>query len=73
VLTGSDPRETDLTYAVSTQPTHGVLFGTAPNLVYSPNAGFVDEDSFAFKTYNDIAESWKAMVSITVNERRPGR
>jgi len=66
-LTGSDPRETDLNYLVSSQPTNGVLTGTAPNLVYTPNEGFVGKDSFTFKTSNDMAESLKAKVSITVS------
>ena len=62
-LTGSDPRETDLNYLVSSQPTNGVLTGTAPNLVYTPNEGFVGKDSFTFKTSNDMAESLQRQIT----------
>jgi hypothetical protein len=37
-LTGSDYESSPLTFSVVTQPTEGVLSGTAPNLTYTPNA-----------------------------------
>ena len=66
-LTGSNPRKTNMTFEVYKygQPAHGKLSGKAPNLVYTPNPGFTGEDSFTFKTYNDMAESLPATVSIT--------
>ncbi|VGO13138.1 hypothetical protein PDESU_01692 [Pontiella desulfatans] len=73
-LTGSDPRGTDFTYAVHEHPTYGTLSGTAPNLVYTPDPDFIGEDSFTFKTYNDMAKSLRTTVSISVanaNEDAP--
>ena len=36
-LTASDPNNDPLNYSVVTQPTHGTLTGTAPNLIYNPD------------------------------------
>jgi hypothetical protein len=54
-----------LTYSVVTQPVNGVLSGTAPNVTYTPNAGYSGADSFTFKA-NNGADSNIATVSITV-------
>jgi hypothetical protein len=55
-----------LTFAVTTSPTHGTLSGTAPNLTYTPNAGYFGPDSFQFTDSNGTATSSAATVSITV-------
>jgi hypothetical protein len=67
-VTGSDPRKTDLTFKVLKfgQPANGKLSGQAPNLIYTPNPGFTGKDSFSFKSYNDMAESLLATVTVTV-------
>jgi len=54
-----------LTYSVATNPTHGTLTGTAPNLTYTPTAGYSGADSFTFTASNG-ATSNVATVSITV-------
>ena len=41
-----------VTFQVKSQPAHGQLSGTAPNLHYTPNAGFSGADTFTF-TVND--------------------
>ncbi|HEX7314832.1 MAG TPA: Ig-like domain-containing protein [Pyrinomonadaceae bacterium] len=48
VLTGSDPDGDALTYNVTVAPRNGTLSGTAPNLVYTPNANYSTTDDFAF-------------------------
>ncbi len=63
---GDNPALT-LTYAVATQPSHGTLSGTAPNLTYTPNAGYVGPDSFTFTANNGTNTSGSAKVSLTVN------
>jgi hypothetical protein len=45
-----------------TNPTHGTLSGTAPNLIYAPNAGYVGADSFTFKANDRIDDSAPATV-----------
>ncbi len=49
-LTGTDAETTsaNLTYSVTSNPAHGSLSGTAPNLVYTPSANYVGPDTFQF-------------------------
>ena len=58
----SDP----LTSAIVTQPTHGVLSGTFPNLTYTPAANYYGPDSFTFKVNDGTVDSNVATVDITV-------
>jgi len=67
VLSGSDPESQPLSYTILSQPTHGTLFGSAPNLSYRPNANFNGSDSFSFKVNDGQIDSNNAIVSITVN------
>ena len=66
MLTGSDPDGDTLIYSVVTQPTHGALSGTAPNLTYTPAANYDGADSFTFKVNDGQADSNIATISITV-------
>ncbi len=68
-LTGSDPDvpALPLTYAVKTNPAHGTLSGTAPNLTYTPTAGYTGPDSFTFRVTNGINASAPATVTLTVS------
>jgi uncharacterized delta-60 repeat protein len=66
-LTGSDPDGDSLTYSVESQPTHGSLSGTAPDLTYTPEANYYGADSFSFKVNDGQVDSGEATVSITVN------
>jgi hypothetical protein len=67
-LTATDPNNDPLTYTVLTQPAHGTLTGTAPNLNYNPDTDYVGADSFTFKANDGIVDSNTATVSITVND-----
>jgi alkaline phosphatase len=65
-LTGSDVDGDTLTYAVVAGPTNGALSGTAPNLTYTPGAGYSGPDSFTFKVNDGTVDSDIATVSITI-------
>jgi hypothetical protein len=67
ILTASDPDGDPLTYTVVTEPTKGILTGTAPNLVYTPAPNLNGTDSFTFKASDGASDSNIATVSITVN------
>ena len=54
------------TYSVVTPPANGALSGAAPNLTYTPNAGYSGPDSFTYKANDGAADSNTATVSITV-------
>ncbi|MCU1358374.1 MAG: family of calcium-binding protein [Acidimicrobiales bacterium] len=71
-LAGTDPESTPLTFALgAVAPAHGTLTGTAPNLTYTPAAGYVGLDSFTF-TASDGLLSDAGTVSITVLATVPG-
>ena len=55
-----------LTYTVVSQPSNGVLTGSAPNLTYKPNADFNGNDSFTFKANDGTTETEEATVKITI-------
>jgi VCBS repeat-containing protein len=65
-LTGSDLDGDSLSFTVQTQPTHGTLSGTAPNLTYTPAANYNGPDSFTFLANDGQTNSAIATVSITV-------
>lgn len=66
-LTGSDEDGEVLSFTIVSGPSHGVLSGTAPNLVYTPNAGFVGSDTFTFKVNDGTVDSNIATVTINVS------
>ena len=65
-LIGSDPDSDPLTYSMVTDPSHGSLIGTEPNLIYTPSPNFYGSDSLTFKVNDGKADSALAIVSITV-------
>ncbi|HSB65735.1 MAG TPA: Ig-like domain-containing protein, partial [Anaerolineales bacterium] len=66
VLTGSDPEGVPITFTVMTTPTHGVLSGVAPDLVYLPVANYNGSDSFSFVVSDGQQNSELAIVAINV-------
>ena len=65
-LTGSDDDGEMLVFEISRQPDHGTLSGQPPDVVYTPNPGFLGRDAFSFKVTDDTAHSNTAKVSINV-------
>ena len=65
-LTATDAEGDPLTFAIVTGPTQGTLSGTAPNVTYTPNAGYFGPDSFTFKANDGTSDSNIATVSIDV-------
>ncbi len=65
-LSGSDPDGDSLAFNVISQPLHGNLAGTPPNISYSPNVDFNGTDAFSFVVNDGTVDSDPATVSITV-------
>ncbi len=65
-LSATDENDDALTYTVDSAPAHGTLSGTAPNLTYTPDSGFVGQDSFTFTVSDGHGGSATATVTITV-------
>ncbi|MHC5067017.1 MAG: LamG-like jellyroll fold domain-containing protein, partial [Planctomycetota bacterium] len=68
VLAANDADGDPLTYVVVDQPSSGVLSGTAPNVIYAPDAGFFGSDSFTFIANDGLADSGVATISLIVNQ-----
>ena len=66
-VTGQDPENNALTYALVGGPTHGtVLLRPDGTFRYVPSEGFIGNDSFTFRADDGSAVSAAAAVSITV-------
>jgi hypothetical protein len=68
-LTGSDPNtppQLPLTFGVVTNPTHGALSGTAPNVTYTPNGAFFGTDSFTFQATNQAGVTSTSNATVTL-------
>lgn len=65
--------QTSLTYSIATQPQHGTLSGTAPNLSYMPTTTYSGSDSFTFTANDGAANSNVATVSIFVTLPLPSK
>jgi subtilase family serine protease len=60
-----------LTYVIVTNPAHGTLSGTVPNVTYTPATGYLGPDSFSFDVTENGVASNTATVSITVAAAPP--
>jgi|GEM_PF-337990 len=65
-LTGTSCRTNTLTHTIATQPAHGTLTGTAPNLTYTPATDYQGMDSFTFTVTDSLTNSLPATVHIVV-------
>jgi len=66
ILVGTDEDHNTLSYRIVTQPNHGTISGTAPNIIYTPNTNYVGSDSFSFNVNDGKINSSDAIVSIEV-------
>ena len=56
-----------LTYEVTAGPGNGSLSGTAPDLTYTPDPGFVGTDTFEYRVNDGTVWSATSVVTINVN------
>ena len=66
-LAGTDVDNDALVFSVVNGPLNGALTGTAPNLTYQPNAGFIGTDSFSFNVFDGLISSSPATVTVDVS------
>ncbi|HEX8121943.1 MAG TPA: Ig-like domain-containing protein [Solirubrobacteraceae bacterium] len=66
-LTGDDADGAQfLEFAITKAPAHGTLSGAPPEVVYTPDAGYLGPDHFVFKTSDGQGLSNSGQVTITV-------
>jgi photosystem II stability/assembly factor-like uncharacterized protein len=65
-LSGTDPQNDPLTFAIVAPPANGTLGGTAPNLTFTPAANFNGTATFNYKANDGKLDSALATVTITV-------
>ena len=66
-LTGTDVDNDTLEFSVTNGPSNGLLTGTAPDLEYTPNGGFVGTDSFSFTAFDGLLSSTPVEITISVS------
>lgn len=67
-LNASDADGDPLTLTIDTPPGNGSLSGTAPNLIYAPDAGFSGSDAFVFTATDPGGLTATATVTINVED-----
>ncbi len=65
-LTATDLNNDAINYTVLTQPAHGSLSGTPPNLAYTSRGAYLGADSFTFKVNDGQLDSNTGTVSVAV-------
>ena len=65
-LSASDADGNQLTYTIVSQPNYGILTGTPPNLIYTPNNKYAGNDTFSFKVNDGTIDSSIATISVFV-------
>jgi PKD repeat protein len=71
VLSGTVGNGGTLSYSILAEPAHGVLTGTAPDLIYTPESGYSGPDGFTYAAVYGRATA-PATVSITVRPTAGG-
>jgi autotransporter-associated beta strand protein len=66
-LTGSDPEGYPLLFHIASQPANGTLTGTAPELTYTSNPGYLGPDEFIFQVTDTEGQVATATVNINVS------
>jgi len=65
-LTASYSGSRPLTFELVSGPSHGILAGSAPSLVYLPNSGYAGSDSLTFQASDGLHDSEVAEVRLIV-------
>lgn len=67
-LSGTDKDGDKLIYDIVTQPLHGTISGTVPNIIYTPDKNYVGNDSFTFKVNDGLLDSNETSIGLNIYE-----
>lgn len=70
LLNATDADRNACHYSIVSQPAHGKLSGSPPNMIYKPDPYYYGSDSFTFQANDGAADSNVGTVSIAVLETR---
>jgi hypothetical protein len=65
-LLATDAESEPISYTVVSSPTQGLVSGTAPALLYTPNRDFTGTDSFQFAARDPHGATTTATISVTI-------
>lgn len=65
-LFATDVESDTISYTLVSSPTHGLLSGTIPELIYTAEHNFVGADNFQFQARDEQGAATVATISITV-------
>ncbi len=66
-LVGTDIDSNLLTYAITTNPSHGTLTCSQENCIYTADPNYHGVDSFTFKVSDGISDSAETIVSLNIS------
>lgn len=66
MLTGSDPDGDVLTWSIVSQPVHGTLTGSGPNVTYQPATNYNGSDNFTFMVNDGTDDSNIGTVVVNI-------
>jgi subtilisin family serine protease len=66
-LTGTGLLPGPVVWTIESDPEHGLLSGTAPDLIYTPEADWFGTDSFTFSVNDGLQDSNIATIEIVVS------
>ena len=72
-LEGSDADGDAITYRIVSQPKHGILSGTIPNLIYTSNTDYGGSDSFTYVANDGELDSEIATVNFQISDKKPSK
>lgn len=61
-----------VSYSIDAAPIHGALTGTAPDFVYTPNAGFVGVDTMSYTVIGSDGSFSSATITLNVGDDSAG-
>ncbi|MFB6272844.1 MAG: Ig-like domain-containing protein [Salinibacter sp.] len=70
-LSATDVDDDELTFQIMRQPANGTLSDVGLMVTYTPNPGFVGQDSFTYVANDGQARSNEATVTVDVRDRTP--
>jgi hypothetical protein len=67
IANSSDIENDSISFEIVSNPNNGVIIGSHPNLIYTPNTSYTGNDSISVRAYDGFDYSNIELINITVN------